>query len=694
MNAPMTTVMRCAARIGAVLAATLALPALALPALAVPALASTAHVSAGPLFTTAPAPAVPAGAAVGAGESASFTSISCTSPGDCVAGGSYRNSAGGRLAMVETETNNVWGPPVRIALPAGAVTVAKSQSAAIDSVSCPAQGYCVAVGSYAGTGNGSLTVSEVGGLWQTATTLPSVSGEITGGGILDSVSCTSVGNCVAVGTSATSKGLIEPSIATEADGAWSKPLLATLPSGDDETAATSLSVSCPAAGDCVIAGTDYPDSGPQLPLIIAESNAHWQTAETLGPLPGSLADANQVISLGAIDCAAVSQCTAVGNDETAIGASGFALVDSGGVFAEVSLPYPTGTAGFLTDNPDLGIAAIGCADAGDCAAAGGYPTAGSPTQPDAAPMTAVEAGSVWSEPTALSAPADSAPATSGLATVSSLSCPAVGLCEGVGGYQAAGGEQIPMVANSVSPLTVSTTSLAPAQIGHPYSAQLVSGGGTGAGTWTVSTGTLPIGLTLDPATGVISGTPRFAQRATFTVAVSEAGPPAQSASASLALTVSTNAPPAPRLSRLRVSPRRASAAGRRVGRNCEALTRRNRRRRHCLRAVRLSVRSHLTTDAAVRLTATRELPGRDVRHGLVLRCQAPTHRNRHDRACTRTSRVPGHLTLHLRAGTHTVHVIAKLGGHVLAPGIYRLALVPSAAGRAGQAVTATVTITG
>src|SRR6202012_126108 len=105
-----------------------------------------------------------------------------------------------------------------------------------------------------------------------------------------------------------------------------------------------------------------------------------------------------------------------------------------------------------------------------------------------------------------------------------------------------------------------------------------------------------------------------------------------------------------------------------------------------LRAVRFSVRSHLTTDATVRPPATRELPGRDVRHGLVLRCRAPTHRNRHDRRCIRTARVPGHVTLHLTAGTHTVHVLARLARHLLAPGTYRLRLVPSAGGRTGRAV--------
>jgi hypothetical protein len=658
------------------------------------ALASTALASAGPLFTTATQPAVPTGAAGGAGESASLTSISCSLPGWCTAGGSYRNSAGGRQAMVETEADGTWEAPQPVALPAGATTAAKSESATITSVSCAAADFCVAVGSYRGSGNGTLIVNEAGGFWQTGITLPSVSGETTSGGVLDSVSCASVADCVAVGTSATSKGLVEPTIAIEAAGAWSKPSLLTLPAGDQQTVPTSLSVSCPAVADCVIAGTDYPASGPQLPLVIAESNGRWQTAETLGPLPGALADPNQVISLGAIDCAAVGQCTAVGNDATSIGAAGFALVDSGGSFTEVGLPYPTGTAGFLTSSADLGLDAVACADPGDCAAGGGFPTAGTPTQPDAAPMTAVEGGGAWSAPIAFAAPGDAAPVTSGVAALSGLSCPAVAQCQGVGEYQTAAGAQIPMVTNSVPVLTVLSTTLPPAQIGHPYTAQLTSGGGSGAPTWAVTSGTLPIGLTLDPATGVISGTPRFAQSTSFSVAVADGGPPAQTASASLAITVSTTGPPAPRLSGSRVSPRRASAAGRRVGHRCEAVTHRNRDRRHCLRTVRLTVRSHLTADATVTLTATRERPGREVRHGLVLRCQAPTHRNRHDRRCIRTAHVRGHVTLQLTAGTNTVHVLAKLGGHALAPGTYRLRLVPSAGGRTGQAVTATVTITG
>ena len=674
-------------------------PRAAMVAITAAAIALTAPVSgalatAGPLFATSGLAAVPAGGAVGALESATFTSISCTSPGDCVAGGSYRTGAGGQQAMIESDTNGTWGAPLRIAPPAGATSAPRNASAAIESVSCSAQGFCEAVGSYHGSGSGMLVAAQSAGEWATATRLPAISGQTGADGVLDSVSCVSPGDCVAVGTIQTTHRPYEPVIATETDGTWGRPSPLTLPSGDLETVATSLSVSCPAAGDCVVAGTDYPASGPQLPLVIVQSGGRWGPPQTLGPLSGSLPDPDQVISVGALDCAAVGQCTAVGNDETAAGASGFALVDSGGSFTEVGLPYPAGSAGFLTISPDLGLDAVGCGDARDCAAGGAYPTAGTPSVPRAAPMTAVQQGGMWSAPTALAAPGGAAAAASGLATVRGLSCPAVADCEGAGGYETAAGQQIPMAVSVVPVLSVASRSLPAARLGRPYWAQLASAGGAGPATWRVTAGTLPVGLSLDPATGVISGTPRFLQRTAFTVEVTDPGPPAQSASASIALRVSATGPPAPRLGRVRILPRRVSAAGRIVGRRCEAITRRNRRHRHCLRTVRLRLRVHLSKAASVRLTATRLLTGRRVRHGLILRCQAPTRRNRHDRRCTRRVRVRGHDTLRLRAGTHRVRWPAVLRGRALRPGVYSLRLVPSAGGRTGRAVAVTVTITG
>jgi len=64
---------------------------------------------------------------------------------------------------------------------------------------------------------------------------------------------------------------------------------------------------------------------------------------------------------------------------------------------------------------------------------------------------------------------------------------------------------LPLHVNPAPNPTITTTSLADAQAFSNYSAQLTRNGN--AGTWSISSGSLPTGLTLDPATGLISGKP-------------------------------------------------------------------------------------------------------------------------------------------------------------------------------------------
>lgn len=76
-------------------------------------------------------------------------------------------------------------------------------------------------------------------------------------------------------------------------------------------------------------------------------------------------------------------------------------------------------------------------------------------------------------------------------------------------------------------------------MGRAYSATLGATGGTAPLSWSLTAGTLPPGLSLNSATGLISGTPGDkADHASLTVAVSDSGTPAQSASMQLTLTVS------------------------------------------------------------------------------------------------------------------------------------------------------------
>jgi len=60
------------------------------------------------------------------------------------------------------------------------------------------------------------------------------------------------------------------------------------------------------------------------------------------------------------------------------------------------------------------------------------------------------------------------------------------------------------------------------QVGVAYSDQLTVSGGTAPYVWSVSTGTLPPGLTLNPSTGLLSGTPTTAGNYPFTVRVADA----------------------------------------------------------------------------------------------------------------------------------------------------------------------------
>ena len=92
---------------------------------------------------------------------------------------------------------------------------------------------------------------------------------------------------------------------------------------------------------------------------------------------------------------------------------------------------------------------------------------------------------------------------------------------------------------SISPsaLAITSTSLAAGQKGSTYSATLQAGGGTPNYTWSIRSGSLPAGLSLNATNGVISGTPTTAVTSNFTVQVADSGSPAQTQSAASSITI-------------------------------------------------------------------------------------------------------------------------------------------------------------
>jgi len=75
---------------------------------------------------------------------------------------------------------------------------------------------------------------------------------------------------------------------------------------------------------------------------------------------------------------------------------------------------------------------------------------------------------------------------------------------------------------SAPPLTIATFTLSNAQVNSFYSASIAAQGGTAPYTWSLTSGSLPNGLTLDPSTGVIDGSVSQAGAFTFTAEVTDA----------------------------------------------------------------------------------------------------------------------------------------------------------------------------
>jgi hypothetical protein len=95
----------------------------------------------------------------------------------------------------------------------------------------------------------------------------------------------------------------------------------------------------------------------------------------------------------------------------------------------------------------------------------------------------------------------------------------------------------PLYVTLPSVLAITTSTLPSGVSGTPYSQSVVAMGGTPALTWSISSGSLPAGLALSPASGAISGTPTTSGVYSFAATVTDSGSPAQTATLSSSITV-------------------------------------------------------------------------------------------------------------------------------------------------------------
>ena len=89
------------------------------------------------------------------------------------------------------------------------------------------------------------------------------------------------------------------------------------------------------------------------------------------------------------------------------------------------------------------------------------------------------------------------------------------------------------------PLLLSTTTLPNGAIGQIYSTVLAATGGVAPYTWSLASGSLPAGLSLDANTGTISGTPTDPGTANFVVQVIDSEGTPEKATAGLSITIPT-----------------------------------------------------------------------------------------------------------------------------------------------------------
>jgi hypothetical protein len=186
-----------------------------------------------------------------------LSTLSCPDATDCAAGGSYTDAYGNTQALLLAETGGIWGTGQEVALPSNADTTATDQTSAIDSISCPAVGDCVAGGDYTDTAenNDSLLVTETAGVWSAGSqvSLPTNAGQAQYSAV-DGVKCASPGNCTAIGTYDDHFGGALAYTVKEINGVWGKATALLPPAATNAEVQLSVeSLLVPAGKDPTIA---------------------------------------------------------------------------------------------------------------------------------------------------------------------------------------------------------------------------------------------------------------------------------------------------------------------------------------------------------------------------------------------------------------------------------------------------------
>ena len=268
-----------------------------------------------------PAIRVPGLASLNLGLDSQVTSVSCSSPGNCTAGGYYSIINGSAVEVrpfVTTSTNHVWSAAVTIPgiTPNNIDNLGPEYPRMEVSVSCPTDGSCLVGGYYSGFNSTfapfpdrwGFVAAGSGDTWTTVFTgnhlapgmTPRIDSSIT------SVSCATATNCTAVGTYTIGGGR-QGFLATLTGGTWTAVPLPGLAALNTDTDATVTSVSCAPNGTCALGGS-YKAGSQRHAFVASKTSGAWSDAVDVPALitmnTGGSAEVTSVSCSNSGDCSA------------------------------------------------------------------------------------------------------------------------------------------------------------------------------------------------------------------------------------------------------------------------------------------------------------------------------------------------------------------------------------------------------
>jgi hypothetical protein len=316
-------------------------------------------------------------------------------------------------------------------------------TANIDDLSCSSNGNCGAIGTYTDSKRlvQGFVVNETADVWGTAIPIPGLLALNGGGNVSDfsSISCTGTGECSATGDYLDSSGTRQVFLVTEHGGAWgSAIILPRDPSLPASLAATSASIACASPGNCVAGGGYVDGAGTAVQSWVAtQSSGTWANAIEL---PGTAALNQGVLgTVSSIACPAAGSCSVTGAYSSSSNAvQGYVDSQTSGTWG-TAVPVP-GLSALNTG----GLAVAGqivCSSVGRCAIGGGYTLVGGALEA----FVGDETGGVWGN--AIEVPGSVTLNTGQNAGVDSVACASDGSCEAVGYYKDSSGNFHAMVAS-------------------------------------------------------------------------------------------------------------------------------------------------------------------------------------------------------------------------------------------------------